>query len=128
MEIGERIKHLREESRITQAELAKEIGVSPGNVGDWERGRAKPGFDALLALSRFFQISVDWLMTGEDTSYHKEVYPEKIVLQRQDLELLPLSNEEREILMKFRTLTESEQLKLKKLLDGKDTSTPLLKQ
>ena len=128
MEIGERIKHLREESRITQAELAKEIGVSPGNVGDWERGRAKPGFDALLALSRFFQISVDWLMTGEDTSYYKEVYPEKIVLQRQDLELLPLSNEEREILMKFRTLTESEQLKLKKLLDGKDTSTPLLKQ
>ncbi|GAQ24171.1 helix-turn-helix domain-containing protein [Tepidanaerobacter syntrophicus] len=128
MEIGERIKHLREESRITQAELAKEIGVSPGNVGDWERGRAKPRFDALLALSRFFQISVDWLMTGEDTSYHKEVYPEKIVLQRQDLELLPLSNEEREILMKFRTLTESEQLKLKKLLDGKDTSTPLLKQ
>lgn len=128
MEIGERIKHLREESKITQAELAKEIGVSPGNVGDWERGRAKPGFDASLALSRFFQISVDWLMTGEDTSYHKEVYPEKIVLQRQDLELLPLSNEEREILMKFRTLTESEQLKLKKLLDGKDTSTPLLKQ
>ncbi len=78
MEIGERIKHLREESRITQAELAKEIGVSPGNVGDRERGRAKPGFDALLALSRFFQISVDWLMTGEDTSYHKEVYLKRL--------------------------------------------------
>lgn len=128
MEIGERIKHLREESKITQAELAKEIGVSPGNVGDWERGRAKPGFDALLALSRFFQISVDWLMTGEDRRYQKKVYPEKIILLRQDLELLPLSNEEREILMKFRTLTESEQLKLKKLLDDKDASSLLLKQ
>lgn len=54
---GELLKELRTRKGVSQIELAKAIGVSNGNVGDWERGRSKPGFDALIALSRFFEIS-----------------------------------------------------------------------
>lgn len=115
MGIGKRIKDLRKASKITQAELAKKIGVSPGNVGDWERGRAKPGFDALLALSKFFDKSVDWLMTGKEKACLNNVYPEKIILLRHDVELLPLSDTERYLLKKLRKLTEKEKNELKKI-------------
>ena len=54
---GELLKELRAQKKVSQIELARAIGVSNGNVGDWERGRSKPGYDALVALSRYFEIS-----------------------------------------------------------------------
>ena len=56
------LKQLRAKKGVSQLELAKAIGVSNGNVGDWERGRSKPGYDALIALSRFFEVSAGRLM------------------------------------------------------------------
>jgi len=54
---GDLLKELRARKSVTQTDLAAAIGVSNGNVGDWERGRSKPGFDAIIALSRYFEIS-----------------------------------------------------------------------
>lgn len=65
MDVSDRIKLLRDLAHMSQAKFGQSIGVSAGNVGDWERGRAKPGADALLALSRHFNISIDWILTGE---------------------------------------------------------------
>lgn len=56
------IKSLRTEKGLSQTQLAKEIGVSAGNIGDWEIGRSKPGYVALAALSRFFEVSADYLL------------------------------------------------------------------
>ena len=47
---------------MSQTQLAKEIGVSAGNIGDWEIGRSKPGYVALAALARFFEVSADYLL------------------------------------------------------------------
>lgn len=119
MEIAERIRELREALKLSQVDLAKKIGVSSGNVGDWERGRAKPGFDALLALSKFFDISIDCLMTGKDPTCLSSTYPDEIVLSRQDMEILPLSDTERGILKKFRKLTQKEQKETRNFIDKK---------
>lgn len=59
---SEIIKALRSEKGLSQTQLAKEIGVSPGNVGDWETGRSKPGYNALAALTRIFGVSADYLL------------------------------------------------------------------
>lgn len=59
---GDLLKELRMQRNVTQIELARAIGVSNGNVGDWERGRSKPGYDALAALSRYFEISPEHLL------------------------------------------------------------------
>ena len=56
------LKELRDQKKVSQIELARAIGVSNGNVGDWERGRSKPGYDALVALSRYFEISAGRLL------------------------------------------------------------------
>lgn len=64
VEIKDRIVSLRNKAGLSQVKLAKGISVSAGNVSDWETGRAKPGADALRNLSRFFNVSIDWIVTG----------------------------------------------------------------
>lgn len=59
---GDLLKDLRAKKGVSQIELARAVGVSNGNVGDWERGRSKPGYDALVALSRYFEISAGRLL------------------------------------------------------------------
>lgn len=63
--ISERIRYLRKINNISQDELASGINASRGNVGDWERGKTKPGSDALVALARFFNVSTDFILTGK---------------------------------------------------------------
>lgn len=59
---SELLRELRSKKGVTQVELAKAIGVSNGNVGDWERGRSKPGYEALVALARYFEIDAGRLL------------------------------------------------------------------
>lgn len=56
------LKELRGKKGVTQGQLAKAIGVSPGNIGDWETGKSKPGYTALAALARFFEVPADHLL------------------------------------------------------------------
>ena len=50
MEIGNKIKQLRYESKLTQEQLASKVGVSPQSVSKWETGitSALPDFDSLM--------------------------------------------------------------------------------
>ena len=58
---ADKIRALRKEKRLTQAEVAKEVGLSARGYQDLELG-AKPGFDNLLHIADFYDVSVDWLM------------------------------------------------------------------
>lgn len=58
---SEKIRALRKERKLSQPEVAKEVGMSARGYQDLELG-AKPGFDNLLHIADFFDVSVDWLM------------------------------------------------------------------
>ena len=58
---ADRIRVLRREHNLTQAEVAKEVGLSPRGYQDLELGR-KPKYDTLLSIADFYGVSVDWLM------------------------------------------------------------------
>jgi transcriptional regulator with XRE-family HTH domain len=60
--LGERIKLAREKMGLTQAQLAKKLGVSPGAVGQWEIERGVPATERLGALADFLGVSLDWLL------------------------------------------------------------------
>lgn len=62
---SELLKSLRAEADLSQKRLAEIIGVSPGNVSDWESGKAKPGYNALAALADCFEVSADYLLELE---------------------------------------------------------------
>ena len=62
--IGQRIAALRRDAKMSQAELARQLQVSPSAVGMYEQGRREPSADTLVKLSRIFQVSTDYLLTG----------------------------------------------------------------
>ena len=50
---------------MTQTEVARRIGVTQGYLSSVERGDKEAGAAVLLAISREFGKSVDWLLTGK---------------------------------------------------------------
>lgn len=64
MAMGRRIRELRGFD-ITQAEFASRIGVAQSHLSALEHGEKEPGAAVLLAISREFGKSVDWLLTGQ---------------------------------------------------------------
>jgi transcriptional regulator with XRE-family HTH domain len=64
---SELLKRLRSQKGVTQPQLAEAIGVSKGNVGDWETGKSKPGYQAIVALARYFDVSADYLLELNQT-------------------------------------------------------------
>ena len=63
--IGARLRQLRGER--TQADLAKELGVSASYISAVEVGASKPSLELLMALSERYGVSIDWLLTGRHT-------------------------------------------------------------
>ena len=66
MQIGDRIKQLRERENISQSALAVELDATRAAVNAWEMGLSNPSMQSLIELSRFFRVSVDYLLGLED--------------------------------------------------------------
>ncbi len=60
-EFGEILKTVRIEKGIGQVELAKSINVSKGTISLWENNLREPKLSNLIALSKFFNVSLDYL-------------------------------------------------------------------
>ncbi|MBE5786802.1 MAG: helix-turn-helix transcriptional regulator [Clostridiales bacterium] len=65
MELNEKLQLLRKQKGITQEELAEKLYVSRTAVSKWESGRGTPNIDSLKALSKYFSISLDVLLSGD---------------------------------------------------------------
>jgi transcriptional regulator with XRE-family HTH domain len=63
--IGRRIRQLRGFD-MTQEELGRRLGVAQSHLSALEHGEREPCAAVLLAISREFGKSVDWLLTGEE--------------------------------------------------------------
>lgn len=61
---------LRKARGITQEELANDLQLSRQAVGKWESGQSLPETDKLLAVSRYFGVSVDYLLEDRRESIH----------------------------------------------------------
>lgn len=62
---GEFIAKLRTEKSLTQKELSEALNVSDKAVSRWETGKGYPDVSSLMALSEFFSVSVNELLSGE---------------------------------------------------------------
>lgn len=63
---SERLKELRLEKGLTQVQLAKESGISQAGIAKWETGDRSPSVDCLIALAKYFKVSIDYLVGLED--------------------------------------------------------------
>ena len=63
---SERIKQARIDAGMTQAELAKESGLSCATISSYERGLKAPNVSIAAAIARVLRVSIDWLVGLDD--------------------------------------------------------------
>ena len=66
MEFNEKLQELRKRKGLTQEELAELLYVSRTAISKWESGRGFPNIESLKAISKFFSVSLDELLSGEE--------------------------------------------------------------
>lgn len=66
MEFHEKLQELRKQKGLTQEELAQALFVSRTAISKWESGRGYPNIDSLKAIARFFGITIDELLSGDE--------------------------------------------------------------
>ena len=65
MIFSEKLYKLRKNKGLSQEQLAEQLLISRQAISKWESGTAMPESDKLLAISRFFGVSLDYLMKEE---------------------------------------------------------------
>ena len=66
MEFHEKLQELRKQKGLTQEELAEALYVSRTAISKWESGRGYPSIDSLKAISAFFSVTIDALLSGDE--------------------------------------------------------------
>lgn len=66
MDFSRQLLALRRQRGLTQKQLAANVGLSELAIQNYESGRRKPAFDALIALADYFDVSLDYLVGRSD--------------------------------------------------------------
>lgn len=70
MEFYERLTKLMNERGLSQGKLEKELGFSNGSVSKW--AKSMPNAERLGKLANYFNVSVEYLATGEESKFSKD--------------------------------------------------------
>lgn len=66
MDLSEKLYALRKEKGLTQEELASALYVSRTAISKWESGRGVPNIESLKAISKYFSVSIDELLSTDE--------------------------------------------------------------
>lgn len=65
MNLSEKLYSLRKKSGLSQEQLAEQLNVSRQAISKWESGTAVPETEKLIAISKYFNVSMDYLVKDE---------------------------------------------------------------
>lgn len=68
MDFPTRLRELRKTRHLTQKQVAEGANITEIAVQNYESGRRKPNYDTLIALSDFFDVSLDYLVGRSDVA------------------------------------------------------------
>lgn len=68
------LRKCREQSKLSQKQVALEIGVKPPTVCQWEKGIKAPSRENIAKLAKLYQVSIDYLL-GENTDACRSIMP-----------------------------------------------------
>lgn len=66
--VADKIKYLREQSGLTQSDLAKKLGITRSSVNAWELGISAPSTQYVVELAYIFKVSTDYLLGMKTTA------------------------------------------------------------
>lgn len=90
MNLGSRMKLLREGKNMSQKELGEGIGVSDVMISMYEQNKKKPSLSTVIRIADFFDVSTDYLLC-KDNQNNNDI-PENITAVARDLMDLPEEN------------------------------------
>lgn len=73
MTFGEKLKKLRTENNLTQEQLADALFVTRTAISKWETDKGYPSIDSLKAISDYFKVSIDELISDADVENKKQL-------------------------------------------------------
>ena len=82
-----RIRDLREDADLRQADVAAAVGIDQRTLSNYETGKTNPDSFAILKLANFFHVSADYLL-GNDTDNNKDALLKHILRIETELALL----------------------------------------
>ena len=62
------LKKIREEKNLNQQKVALDLNISREALSYYENGKRKPSFELLKLMSKYFGVSIHYLITGEEFS------------------------------------------------------------
>lgn len=68
MDFARRLRELRTQRELSQAELARKLGVSKSRISMYELGSREPDFETLELIADFFNVDMDYLLGKENVS------------------------------------------------------------
>lgn len=66
VDLGHKLKTLRLQNDLTQAQLAQKLGLTKSVVSAYETGLRLPSYDVLIHLAKIFDVSTDYLFGLEN--------------------------------------------------------------
>ena len=66
MELHQKLQELRKQKGLTQEQVATTLYVSRTAVSKWESGRGYPNVDSLRAIAKFYEITLDELLSSDE--------------------------------------------------------------
>jgi transcriptional regulator with XRE-family HTH domain len=72
MKLGENLKLIRKQNKKSQEEVASDLGLTRSSYSGYENGIAEPNIETLLALSKYFGVPIDSLLTKDFSQFNPE--------------------------------------------------------
>jgi transcriptional regulator with XRE-family HTH domain len=72
--LNKRLRELREEKGLIQAELAEEIGIGRTSVSNYEKEERVPDADVIIKLADFFGVTTDYLLGRSEFKSFRQEY------------------------------------------------------
>lgn len=113
---------LRDERNLKDADIVRETGITKSTFSDWKSGRSKPKNEKLQKIADYFDVSIDYLMTGKDTSEPREpqlnARDERDIAKRLEETLADLENSQEALMFSGEPLDEQTKELLKASLEN----------
>ena len=69
VEFALRVRQLRKDKHLTQAQVASRIGVTPSMVSSYETDIRLPSYDVMMRLADVFGVTVDYLLCRQEKRF-----------------------------------------------------------
>ncbi|MBE5742954.1 MAG: helix-turn-helix transcriptional regulator [Clostridiales bacterium] len=60
------LKQIRKKRKLSQLKVAMDLSISREALSYYENGKRSPDVEMLVTLSKYFKVSIDYLITGKD--------------------------------------------------------------